>query len=170
MVLIEGDIQFTIQDTTHWWKPDAENHSGLKAVDFIIETDSHYLFLELKDANHPRATQQAQDDFFEKYRSKQLVFDLSQKLKDTVLYRWACNQLYNKPVKYIVILEFHRIDDAMRGPLGDSIKGSLPLLLEEEACVQKQIISSFELLDLQRWNRFYAQYPAIRLSAAAGGV
>lgn len=166
MVLTEGDIQFTVPDQTNWTKPDAVGHNGLKAVDFIIETETCFLFLELKDADHPLATSNAQEVFYQKYRSKQLTFDLSQKLKDTILYHWACDFLFSKPVKYIVILEFARIDDAMRGPLGESIKGYLPLRLEAEPSVHRQILSGFELLDLRRWNKFYAQYPAVRLSEA----
>ncbi len=105
MILIEGGLEFNFSDAIYGFKFDEtdkhnEHYHGLshcmKAVDFIIELENDYLFVEVKDFHDP-----------ERYRDsegfKKLKNDLKIKLRDSLLYRFAEDRI-DKPVRYLCLI------------------------------------------------------------------
>lgn len=58
MKIVEDDLEFNFTDAKSVRKFDDKNHGllnhGMSAVDFIIELDQAYLFVEVKDPSNPK--------------------------------------------------------------------------------------------------------------------
>lgn len=105
-VLQEGNLQVTIEGEVHAWKFDGDSHGlshCMKAVDFIVELDDRYLFLEFKDPQHPMASQENREEFISLFQSGKLDEDLKYKYRDSFLYQWAVGKT-DKAVYYLVLV------------------------------------------------------------------
>ena len=107
MILQEGNLQFDFNNVIGAFKFDEEDKSKetyhglshcMKAVDFIVETDENYYFVEVKDYTHPS------DIFSDNKYYNALINTLIMKFRDSFLYRWAENRL-DKPIIYVCLLE-----------------------------------------------------------------
>ena len=62
MILTEGDLSFTFNGALSAIQFDDGSTHGLthcmKAVDFVVEFQDYYLFVEVKDPDHPSAQSQ----------------------------------------------------------------------------------------------------------------
>ena len=91
--LTEGNLRITFPGAMNVRKFDSPESHGLthcmKAVDFIVEDDDRVLFIEFKDPDHPRATDEEKERFVESFRSGRLDEDLKYKYRDSLLYEWA---------------------------------------------------------------------------------
>jgi len=97
MILREGGLEFDFSDAINGFKFDetdkySETYHGLshcmKAVDFIVELENDYLLVEVKDFHDPG--QYTESESFKKLRN-----NLKTKFRDTLLYRFAEDQLKN---------------------------------------------------------------------------
>lgn len=68
MTFTEGTLQIDIADAVDGRKFDGEDHglNCMKAVDFIVELEDSYLFIELKDPDDPEAAPERREKFIEK--------------------------------------------------------------------------------------------------------
>ena len=68
MTFTEGNLQIDIADAIDGRKFDGDDHglTCMKAVDFIVELEDRYLFIELKDPDDPQATPERRKKFIEK--------------------------------------------------------------------------------------------------------
>jgi len=131
------------------------SHS-LKAVDLIVELDSEYAFVEVKDFFEP-----------EKYRRsepfKHLRDVLKYKYRDTWIYRWAENKI-DKPIKYICLLE---LENALISRVGKEIRTQLPVNAKKYASRwESEITAGIGVVNLSMWNQRFTAWPATRIVAA----
>jgi hypothetical protein len=103
MIFQEGRFQFDFTAAVQALRFDemskaSPHYHGLshcmKAVDFIVEREHDWLFIEVKDFTSPGA----------EYEEGKLQNNLIGKFRDTFLYRWAENKM-DKEVKYICVVE-----------------------------------------------------------------
>ena len=128
MMLTEGDLQIDFPDAVDGRKFDGPDHGlshCMKAVDFIVELPDHYLFVEVKDPQHPRATLQSRNNFVADMRSGRLDKDLKYKYRDSFLYEWAMGRVW-KPIEYRVLISLDTLDDAQLLSRKDSLARNLP--------------------------------------------
>ena len=99
----------------------------MKAVDFVVELTDHYLFVEMKDPQHPRATPSSRTEFVGKLRSGGLDEDLKYKYRDSFLYEWASRRA-DKPIDYRVLIALNTLDEAQLLTRTEALARSLPQL------------------------------------------
>ncbi|WP_424767515.1 hypothetical protein [Paenibacillus sp. sgz302251] len=160
----EKDIFFDFSNALQVNKGDAVTINGMKFVDFIIELADRFIFLEVKDPDNPRATPEAKLNYLRKMRSREIGWELGQKVKDTLLYEWARDRRLDKPIHYVVLMEASFADSPTLLALIDRTKGYLPLGLTNRPEVKRNCIDHFLILTLQKWNEHYAELPAHRMS------
>lgn len=162
----EKDIEFTFTDVVDALKFDDGSHGlshCMSAVDFIVELKGSYVFIEVKDPDHPKATPQAVAEFCNEIKSGELRMALVKKYRDSFLYRWAEEKL-DKPVNYAVLLCMNSMDKAMLLNENDLLKRELPL--QETAKWQKQIAASCNIFNIDTWNKIYPKMSVRRISAS----
>ncbi len=168
-VLEEGDLSLTIDGELRAWKFDDNASHGLshcmKAVDFIVEFPSRYLFLEFKDPQHPNAPRQNRESFVREFLAGNLDEDLKYKYRDSFLYEWASGRA-DKPIHYLVLIA----DDALAAPeliaRTDALERALPVKGPESGSWTRKIVENCVVFNIGTWNRAMPQYPVNRLSAS----
>lgn len=162
MILREGTLQFDFAGAIDAFKFDEQNPAlvtfhGLshcmKAVDFVVEYDDHYLFVEIKDPRDPNRYGSEQD-------KSALIKNLTTKFRDTFLYRWAENKL-DKPVRYQCLVE---LDNAQTLYLMNQLKNQLPTETPP-ARWQQPLAHLCAIANLTTWN---ITFPNIQVSRVAG--
>ena len=127
-LLREGDLEVEFVDANNGRKFDEEyglSHC-MKAVDFIVEFDDRYLFIEFKDPQHPRATEESRNEFVDGFKGGQLDYDLKYKFRDSFLYEWASGRA-EKAIFYFVLIA---VDDLSARDLSartDALRRALPV-------------------------------------------
>ncbi len=162
MILSEGDLEFNFTDGTNVFKFDEVNNASpnyhglthcMKSVDFIIECQDDWLFVEIKDFEHPSRSFAGTPDIDD------LVAKLVQKYRDTFLYRWAEKKL-DKPIRYICLV-------ALSSPsvyLTDKLKRQLPVPKKQSERWSQSIVLSVSVMNIEEWNRHFSEWPVIRVS------
>jgi len=127
--LIEKDLGFNFpNDVTAFQFDDDAIHgnSTMKRVDFILEHDDCYLFIEVKDPDIPAATEQNRAEFLTDLQSGKLLNSLSGKYRDSLLFRHLAGK-NDKPIDYIVLLSMSSLDPAFLLNKIDALHREIPL-------------------------------------------
>ena len=160
MILKEGELEFNFSDALDGYKFDetdqtSEHYHGLshcmKAVDFIIELESDYLFVEVKDFHDPRQYEEA-DNF------KKLKNTLKTKLRDTLLYQLAKDQL-DKSVRYLCLMT---LDDALNSRLMKELKRIVPEGIPPTTSWKRTLADSCVVANIETWNRNFPKWAVRR--------
>ena len=163
-ILTEDRLQITVTGEVSARKFDDKNHRlsrCMKAVDFIIEFDDHYMFIELKDPQHPNARESNQTEFIRSFRAGEIDKDLKRKYRDSLLYEWASGRA-DKPIDYYVLCAWDRLDSASLGRRTDKLKSILPGHGPDGN--PWRMVRNCEVFNLDKWNKNLPQYPATRVS------
>jgi len=164
MILQEGALQFDFADAIDAFKFDEQaqalaTYHGLshcmKAVDFVVEYNDHYLFVEIKNPQDPNRYGSEQD-------KSALIKNLTTKFRDTFLYRWAENKL-DKPVRYQCLVE---LDNAQTLYLMNQLKNQLPTGRQPTRW-QRPLAHSCAVANRATWN---TTFPNIQVSRVTEGV
>jgi hypothetical protein len=167
MKLAEGMLEFDFRGAINGFKFDETDNTSphyhglthcLKGVDFIIELPDVWLFVEVKDPDHPDSTDERKEKFRQKAESGKLVPELVQKYRDTFLYRWAENQV-DKPICYLCLVT---LENALVLQLMTDLKRQLP---EGKPSVRwKQTIAqSCIVANVETWNHSFGHWPVNRV-------
>ena len=129
-VLTEGNLQITIRNAVSARKFDDDQSHGLshcmRAVDFVVELNDCYLFIEIKDPQHPAAPARETDRFARSFLSGELDDELRFKYRDSFLYEWA-DERADKPVDYLVLIALDSLDPSNLLDRRDQLQRMLPL-------------------------------------------
>ena len=169
MTFTEGTLQIDIADAIDGRKFDGDDHglTCMKAVDFIVELEDRYLFIELKDPDDPRATPERRSEFIEKLRSGGLDEVLKYKYRDSFLYEWAMGRA-DKPIYYFVLIALNTLSDAHLLTRKEALQRKLPLHGPGGRPWQRDIVRSCGVFNLESWNRTLPRYPVSRVGTADG--
>jgi hypothetical protein len=128
-ILKEGRFEFDFSNSLDAFVADKPQYHGLSAVDFIVETNDKFLFIEVKDPDHPHALKFGNpDEFIEELKKPA---KLTEKFKDSLLKELAKGRAFQKPVVYVIVLERGKLDAAQRRKTFENIQSTLPRFKED---------------------------------------
>ena len=127
------------------------NPRGMKSVDFVSETADTLYFIEVKDFQHPKATEENKKERYEmlmaairrrKSEYKMLVasvtdyiaffpMDMGQKIKDSLLRKYAQGDKITKNIVYLLLINLDKLGASERLKLYDKIVGYIPTGLND---------------------------------------
>ena len=169
MTFTEEDLEMQIPEVVAGRKFDGASHGlsrCMKAVDFVIELEDRYLFIELKDPQHPHATEQSRSGFIQKLNDGRLDEELKYKYRDSFLYEWASGRA-DKPIDYFVLIALGALDDAQLLTRTESLARSLPRRGPNDRPWQRAVVHGCGVFNVESWNRELPQYPVNRVSAGS---
>jgi hypothetical protein len=85
---------------------DRPTYDDLSAVDFVVETENNFVFVEVKNGDNKKATTESRRKFFESLLSPAFPYQMGNKYKDVLLRRWAAKGSFEKPIICVFIFEF----------------------------------------------------------------
>ena len=166
----EGDLCINFPDSVAVLKFDDRDTHGLshcmKAVDFIAETRSHVLYIEIKDPDHPSAHDADRNEFFKRFHSGNLDVDLVQKYRDTWLYRKFNAAAETKPILYLVLLGAHNLSSAELVTRTEAIRSKLPTK-SKDGTLWTSFVDTCIVFNVAEWNENLREFPVRRLSSDA---
>ena len=169
MRIVEDDLEFDFSDAISVKKfDDNKSHgllnNGMSAVDFIVELNKAYLFIEVKDPSNPKGQgRNLEDDKLKlmsnSYNPKEnMKLCLQKKFRDTFLYRWAEEKL-DKPVHFLSVIT---LEQPLLQPFEDNLKNVLPF--DTAPCWKRQIVKTCAVLNIDSWNRNFPKWKLSRIS------
>lgn len=161
-VLSEDDLEFDFSSSIEAICFDdnaLHKHSTMKRVDFIVEFDDHFVFLEIKDPDKPEAANPGA--LKQKLLSGNLIPDLAGKYRDSLWFRTLSGKTA-KPTRYIVLLSMASLEPALLLAKQDELQRSLPINHTDWSapCAQACII-----LNLDQYKKQFGADSVRRLSA-----
>jgi len=160
MIVHEGELQFHFSGAISAIKFDEQDANQstfhglshcMKAVDFIVEYEDYYLFIEIKDP--PDSSRYAT-----KADTNALIKVLVSKFRDSFLYQW-CEGKLDKPIRYQCLVE---LDNAQTLYLMDALKRQLPIYGTPSRWKRK-IASICSVTNQLRWNKTFHSMPVTRI-------
>ena len=167
-LLTEGDLQVSFPDASNGRKFDAPGREHglshcMKAVDFIVEFDNKYLFIEFKDPQQPGATEERRKKFIETFKRGNLDNDLKYKCRDSFLYEWASGRA-NKPIYYFVLIALDSLQSRDLAARTDAMQRELPINGPGGTPWNRPFVSQCIVFNIESWNRRFPSYQIKRLS------
>ena len=161
MILKEGELEFNFTNAIDGYKFDEthkenKHYHGLshcmKAVDFIVELDTDYLFVEVKDFHNPEQYNDANS-------FKDLKNKLKTKIRDSLLYKFGEDQL-NKSVRYLCLMT---LEDALNSRLMKELKRIVPEGIPSTTSWKRSLADSCIVVNIDRWNKNFPKWKVRRL-------
>ena len=171
MTISEGNLEMDIPDVLSGGRFDGADHGlshCMRAVDFVLELADRYLFIELKDPRHPRATSRARRTFIARLRSGELDEELKHKYRDSFLYERAAGRA-DKPIDYLVLIALDTLDDAQLAQRKTSLEQQLPAWGPQGRRWARPLVGLCAVFNLESWNRNLPRYPVRRVALPARG-
>lgn len=165
-VLTEGNLQITIPPGIPARKFDDTGHGlahCMKAVDFIIELNDRYIFIEFKDPQHPNSKAGDRNKFVKKFLSGSIDEDFKYKYRDSFLYEWASGKA-KKPIYYYVLVALDTLTEAELITRTDDLKRKLPYDGPPSGTWKKRIVAGCMVFNIATWNKNLSSYPVTRVS------
>jgi hypothetical protein len=161
--LQERDLEFDFNDAVSVIKfDDRMTHatSSIQPVDFVIEFEGCFRFVEVKDPDEPGAANV--DAFREKLKSGKLIRSLAGKYRDSLFFRrFQANT--EKDIEYIVLLSMGSLDDALLLSKQDQLQRSIPI---SHQTWQRNSATACVILNMDQWKKRYGDDSVRRLSEA----
>lgn len=156
-LLDEGNLQFDFSafNTAERFDDRQINPSGMKAVDFVAETDDFLYFIEVKDYQNPKATEERRRTDYKTLidagTQKKAIFNLEmgEKIKDSLLRKYSLGEKIVKNVVYLLFINLDKLGERERGLLKTKINGYVPTgLNDNKFCEFTEI--SFDLVSAEQ--------------------
>jgi hypothetical protein len=133
-VFIEGNLcfDFSACGTATRFDNKDTNPYGMKSVDFFAENADSMYFIEIKDYQHPKSTDERRNRDLKmlitaiKEEKSVFNFEMGEKIKDSLLRWYAENKTFNKNVVYLLFINFDVLGEYERGLLKEKISGHIP--------------------------------------------
>jgi len=125
---------------------------AMKAVDLVVELETGYLFVEVKNFHAPDDYQDG--DYFNHLREV-----LKYKYRDSFLYRWA-EKKTDKPIDYLCLLT---LDNALISRMNKELRLQLPPGQAIERW-ERAIANRCAVLNEDRWNHNFPNWPVNRIA------
>ena len=159
---VEDDLEFDFS-----WADLGENfdcdtrHAGhqMKRVDFIAEKGNQCFFIEIKDPDHPKASQNLAENR-DKFLNGNLVHDLAGKYRDSLLFKTLCNSA-QKELHYIVLFSMKCMVPALLMARNDALKKAIPISHKEWGAVMAK---SCLILNIEQFKKIFGEQSVRRIS------
>ena len=164
-LLTEGNLEITIPNAVQARKfDDSASHRlthCMKAVDFILELADRYLFVELKDPQHPGSQPQHSNKFIQEFLAGQIDEDLKTKYRDSFLYEWGSGRA-TKPIYYLVLIALDTLTEAELTTRTDELKRKLPVEGPVSGQWPRPFVAGCAVFNIATWNSRLPAYPVAR--------
>jgi hypothetical protein len=170
-MLTEGDLEFDFSAailSEQFDNPETHKLSHcMKAVDFIVEWDREFWFVEVKNPSKssipPEMKRDKLNDFISKVNNETLFSnELGPKVKDSFLYLHLSDRLPEKPIKYLVLIAIGTPDPALLLRATECLKRSSCLPGPERGKWKKPYLDGIMVFNEQTWNERLKQCPVSR--------
>jgi len=162
----EGTIRISVPRGGKARKFDDPTIHGLshcmKAVDFIVEEDDRYWFIEIKDPDDPGCDGGSRDDFKKRFLAENIDENLKYKYRDSFLYEWAAGRA-DKPIYYVVLVALADLTKAELLIRTDALKRKLPISGPSEAAWARPFVANCIVFNLDTWNAYMPRFRATRV-------
>ena len=160
-VHIEGNLQFTFPNFVDVEKFDDKqrNAYGMLSADFVAETTDKLYLLEVKDFQNPKAPTERIAADLEMMQSAckkgESIFCLKmgQKVKDSLLRKYAQGDVFSKSVHYLLFVNFDLFGSDERTLLKTKISGFVPTGLNDNRFPAFTNIS-FDLVNVEQLKNY----------------
>lgn len=159
--LVELDLEFDFSDAINAVQFDdttTHGNSSMKRVDFIVEYEDCYRFIEVKDPDINLEGDHS--SFLAKLQSGKLVTSLAGKYRDSLLFRVLSNKC-DKDLHYIVLLSMASIEPPMLLNKLDALRREIPLNHNDWAISSAK---SCVILNLEQYKRRFGESSVRRIS------
>ncbi|MTK11717.1 MAG: hypothetical protein F8N39_06380 [Clostridiaceae bacterium] len=160
--LEEGRFRFDFSNALSKYKADDPTLNGLGGVDFVVELNDKFLFIELKDIENSKVPAEKKKEWIEKLKvNKENLFliDLGVKFKDTLIRGWAREENFDKPIWYLIIIQLKELDAVQKIKLTEDLTGKLPTTLKAKFGFKKEIkIKQRMILSIEEWKEKFPQF------------
>lgn len=135
----------------------------MKAVDIIVELESSYLYVEIKDYDdsslHDILNASPESPLSDRQkRFNWLKGYLKYKFRDSYLYRHAEDRV-EKPIHYICLVNFN---NALNSRIQKSLKREIPVGRPSPRWL-RTLARSCKIVNLDKWNENFPKWPVKRL-------
>jgi hypothetical protein len=142
----DGDLYFDFPEADSQEPFDDEATFGtttIQPVDFIVDIDERYVFIEVKDHDNPVAKNQ--QAILAKLRDGRLIRKLAGKYRDSRFF-FEFQQRSPKPVHYVVVLSWAAVDNALLLAKTEELKLAIPISHASHrlSCLDQCIILNLE--------------------------
>jgi len=164
-VLQEGNIQITFPENSNPRKFDDNHHRlshCMKAVDFIPELDDRYIFIEIKDPQHPKADSKNVFEFIEKLKSHNILNDLKTKYRDSFLYEFGLGRA-NKDNYYYVLIALDSLTPNLLRHQSEELQKRIPIKGLKGISWSKPFVKDCAIFNIETWNHYLSQFPINRI-------
>ena len=166
-ILIENELEFDFSAAIDAVRFDGVDHKMshcMKPVDFLVEWDDEFWFVEVKDPSASTIPNQLRGreltSFINKMKEDTLFSrELGPKLKDSFLYRHLQNSLPNKTLKYYVMLAIDPFDQALLVHSMDRLKLYTCLLGPDNSAWSNRYVQDVAIFNQNTWNKVFTQCP-----------
>lgn len=175
-VLSEGDLVFDFSAAMMSNQFDNEATHKLshcmKAVDFIVEWEHEFWFVEVKDPSNSEIPSGIRRDKLKEFIAKidnETLFsnELGPKIKDSFLYLHLGGRLPPKPIKYLVLLAIGTLDPALLLRSMECVKRSSCFLGRDKGKWKNPYLEEVMVFNEQTWNEKLNHCPVKRSRAQA---
>lgn len=167
--LTEGELEFVFEGVVRARKFDGPDHGlthCMKAVDFIIEFQDKYLFVQVKDPQDSGTPEDRRRGWIETFTSSNLDQAFKYKYRDSFLYEWGAGR-GDKPIVYVVLITLDTLDSALRLSRQDQLCRILPTGTPEPW--DRPIANGCVVLNIESWNRTFPGCPVRRRAPPVTG-
>jgi len=164
VTLKEQDLEFEFTGSLNENNFDdgiTHSSSSIQPVDFIVEYNDCYRFIEIKDPDIPNS--QNIESFKEKLKSGQLIRSLAGKYRDSIFFHRNQSKK-EKEIEYIVLLSMNSLDDALLLAKQDELIRSIPINHKDW---QNKSASKCAILNINQWKKHYGENSVRRISQEA---
>lgn len=170
-VLSEGELVFDFSAAIKSDRFDDEDTHKMshcmKAVDFIVEWDNEFWFVEVKDPSNSKIPSGIKRDKLEDFIAKmdnETLFsnELGPKIKDSFLYLHLTKRLQPKPMKYLVLLAIGNLDPGLLLRSTEGVIRSSCLSGPDNSGWENPYVEKVIVLNEQTWNKILKQCPVKR--------
>ena len=162
----ERDLEITINNANDARKFDDPNYpkpGQMKAVDFIVEYQDRFVFIEFKDPQHPDSNLTSYEELSAYYQSENIDQELVYKYRDSFLYEWAAGRA-ERDVYYLVLIAIEHLTSADLDKKKKDLDRKLPV--GKPSVWERPVPNGCGVFNLSSWNQQFPELAVRRLSAS----
>ncbi|WP_145980930.1 hypothetical protein [Magnetospirillum sp. ME-1] len=142
----------------------------MAAVDFIVEWDKYYWFVEIKD---PETSTALSDEIrhagckkvIDEFHSGNLISkNLAPKIKDSFIYTKLQKTIDDKPIFYMVLLGISSLNEPIANHLATKLKHGCGFFGPHNKGWESPYLRDVIVLNIAQWNRTFPHCPITRTS------
>ncbi len=162
---IEGNLEVSFRNVVSARKFDEEYRLShcMKAVDFIVEFEDRYVFVEFKSPPNSPDMSRHSDEFSAQFMRREIDADLKYKFRDSYLYEWASGRA-DKPSDYYILIAVDDLEPAILDDRSNELQRQLPTGKPPGTLWTRPIARDCFVFNLETWNRNLPDFPIRRIS------